>query len=365
MPLDVGPISAQSREFAPILAGIAMGAVERERDGLSASGAFDLVRRCRLGALRLQSQVGFRELMSVIIGLGNADAAIALVLVDHFLFVECCLRRCRGADGAMWRRSVLDGALFRLVDLGAEAGVDAVPTPDGRFYRVAGFTAAGIERNTDFLAVCVRLPDHSRAWAIVPNGHAEGCENGLLVPNRNLIEDGDGVLPEQYAGPVLRQLMLAAVSAGILRAIRRDTAHVALLRGGTVSGRLSQKTAAQLAADIAADAEAGEASVLAAADALECLAASRPTGPIAPSAGLAAALHAEEARGVVDRLTRRSARRLVDLCKAAGGLAELVPERHERHARALFPRSPAQDGSGEIGVPVPPEPSGVVLLAAL
>jgi hypothetical protein len=365
MPLDLGPISSQSPEFAPILAGIAMGAVERERDGLSASGAFDLIRRCRLGAIRLDGDSGLRDLISVVIGLGNADPAIALVLVDHFLFVERCLRPCRSAAGANWSRSVRHGALFRLVDFdtddngAARSDLDVVPTLEGRCHRIDGFTAAAIERNTNFLAVAIRLPDRSRAWAIVPNEAAEDCETGLFVPTRDLIPAGDPAHAEEYSGPGLRQLMLAAVSAGIAKAIRRDAAHAALVLGGS-AGQLQAHAAAQIAGEIAADATAGEATVLAAADTLEHL----PACAIGPSAIPAAAHQVEQAWSAVDRLTRRSARRLFDLCKAAGTLSDLDPERHERHACALSPTAAAYGSAGMAGA-LPLEPVRSVLFSTL
>lgn len=371
MSLDVGPISAQSPALAPILAGIAMGAAGRERDGLSASGAFDLIRRCRLGALRLTGDADLRDLMSVVIGLGNADPAIALVMVDHFRFVERCLRRCRTAGGATSREAALNGALFHLIDFRTDDGgaarpdLHAVPTPDGRFYRLAGFAAASMVRSTDFIAVGVHLPDRSRAWAIVPHLHAEDSRNGLFVPTQDLVPADDTSLGEACSGPVLHQLMLAAVSVGISRAIRRDATYAALVQGSAASGRLPHKAAAAIVGEIAADAAAGEATVLAAAEALDRLEASLPAGTLGPSAILTAALHAEEARSAVDRLTRRSARRLFDLCEMAGDLSDLDPERHERHAGAVSLRASAHGSAGGIGALGRLEPLRSVLLSTL
>jgi hypothetical protein len=90
-------IDLRSSELENLLAQIAEGESERERERVLPFEAIVLIRRARLGALRLPTSAGgagstIRELFEVIIRLGEADANVAHILRNHFSVVERLVR---------------------------------------------------------------------------------------------------------------------------------------------------------------------------------------------------------------------------------------------------------------------------------
>ena len=76
------PLTAHSPELQELFDYIAQGEVERERERVLPYEAIDLIRRSRLGALRIPSIDGggrssVRELFAVVIRLATADANVA------------------------------------------------------------------------------------------------------------------------------------------------------------------------------------------------------------------------------------------------------------------------------------------------
>src|SRR5450755_2437564 len=112
-------VDLRSSELEDLLTRIAEGESERERDRVLPFGAIDLVRRAKLGALRLPASAGgadstIRELFEVIIRLGEADANVAHILRNHFSVVERLVRRPRDEQGRQWQLAVGDGAIIGL-----------------------------------------------------------------------------------------------------------------------------------------------------------------------------------------------------------------------------------------------------------
>ena len=101
------PLKTGSPELEALLNQIAEGASDRERDRVLPFEVIDLIRRARLGALRLPLDAGgagstIRDLFAFVIRLGEADANVAHILRNHFSVVERLVRTPQGrAEPAM------------------------------------------------------------------------------------------------------------------------------------------------------------------------------------------------------------------------------------------------------------------------
>jgi alkylation response protein AidB-like acyl-CoA dehydrogenase len=144
-----GQIDLRSPELDKLLAQIAEGESERERQRVLPFEAIDLIRRAKLGALRLPVSAGgagstIRELFEVTIRLGEADANVAHILRNHFSVVERLVRRPRDEQSRQWQQAVADGAIIGLAttELDTPKVGDIIPNatlaPDGNDYLLNG-----------------------------------------------------------------------------------------------------------------------------------------------------------------------------------------------------------------------------------
>jgi alkylation response protein AidB-like acyl-CoA dehydrogenase len=113
------PLDPRSPDLEALLSHIAEGASERERERILPYESIDLIRRARLGALRLPIEAGgagssIRELFEVVIRLGAADANVAHILRNHFSVVERLVRFPRDDQSRQWQKAVADGAIIGL-----------------------------------------------------------------------------------------------------------------------------------------------------------------------------------------------------------------------------------------------------------
>jgi alkylation response protein AidB-like acyl-CoA dehydrogenase len=120
----ISAVRPGSAELAALLAEIGAGAAERERAVRPPHDAIDLVRRARLGAIRVPVERGgggatVRELFETLIALAAADSNVAHILRTHFQFVE---ERIVAVGDDRWMGDVLDGAIFgnATTELGTE-----------------------------------------------------------------------------------------------------------------------------------------------------------------------------------------------------------------------------------------------------
>ncbi|MGY3595260.1 alkylation response protein AidB-like acyl-CoA dehydrogenase [Bradyrhizobium sp. USDA 4341] len=98
-------LDSQSPDIDALLSRIAEGAAHRERERILPFAEVDLIRKARLGALRLPADVGgagasIRTLFELVIRLGAADANVAHILRNHFSVVERLVRRPRDEQHA-------------------------------------------------------------------------------------------------------------------------------------------------------------------------------------------------------------------------------------------------------------------------
>ena len=133
--------------FAPVFAGIAEGAVPRERDRALAHDEVAILRAARFGALRVPVELGgygasVRQLFRLLVDLAAAESNLPQALRVHWWFVEEQLLADPGPERDRWLRAVADGALVG--NAISEPGVGAVEryatslTPDGDDLRLTG-----------------------------------------------------------------------------------------------------------------------------------------------------------------------------------------------------------------------------------
>jgi alkylation response protein AidB-like acyl-CoA dehydrogenase len=374
------PVTVGSDELAQLIATIGEGALERERTRERPFAAIDLVRRARLGALRVPRADGgagatLRELFQVVIELAAADVNVAHILRGHFAFVEERLRL-SGHERAQVVELATSGKLVgnAHTELGTTTiGVFTWKTrlrPDGDGYRLDGtkyFTTGTLY--SDYAEVMASLPDGATALALVPTDR-EGV---------TLLDDWDGMgqrmtgtgtsrfenvairadevvafpLPEPgremeplWLSGALFQLYVTALIAGVLQTVQRDAIAHIHQRKRTFAWAPAETAAAdpllqQVVGELAAAAYAAEATVLAAADALELAFDAALVGEDADLAlAHEASLQASYAKIVVDEIGQRAASQLFDVGGASIVQEAHLLDRHWRNIRTLASHNP-------------------------
>src|SRR6266568_657472 len=111
-------LDLRSPDLDALLNRITEGASDRERERTLPFPEIDLIRKARLGALRLPATAGggssIRELFEIVIRLGEADANVAHILRNHFSVVERLVRQPRTDQHREWQKAVADGAIIGL-----------------------------------------------------------------------------------------------------------------------------------------------------------------------------------------------------------------------------------------------------------
>lgn len=380
------PVTAKSPELQALFDFIALGASERDRDRILPYNVVELIRRSRLGALRIPIAEGgggstARELFEVVIRLGDADPNVAHIVRNHFSVTERILRSERTQRNRRWLKAVVDGAIIGLASTELEvkrAGggqvVNTKLTPDGDGYRLNGmkYYSTG-SLYADLIFVRVLVPDGTTAFILIPTNR-EGID---------LVDDWDGfgqrltgtgttrfknVRVEAYEVifetdtdkdnlpyNIVPQLFLTAINAGIIRSVLRDATALVRTRPRTFYHAVSEQASddpilQQTVGQIAANAFAAEAIVLAAADGLDRLPAAQAQGEEAETAAaLATSLSASKAKLIVDDLALRSATLLFEVGGASTTKKNSNFDRHWRNARTLSSHNPNHFKARAIG----------------
>jgi alkylation response protein AidB-like acyl-CoA dehydrogenase len=379
-------LDPHSPQLEALLNRIAEAASERERERILPYEAVDLIRRARLGALRLPTQAGgggstIRELFEVVIRLGDADANVAHILRNHFSVVERLVRFPKEDQHGQWQKAVADGAIIGLAatELETPKVGDVKPnttlTPDGDNYLLNG---------TKYYSTGTLYSD----YVLVRAADISGATGATLIPVKRegveLIDDWDG-LGQRLTGTgtthfrnvrvkreevvfdapdvgygipysnTFAQLFLTAINAGIARAILRDATALVRSRKRTfyyapseipTDDPLLQQTVGQ----IAAGAFAAETVVLAAADALDIATDAFDVGAEdAVKAAHRAALLSAKAKIVADEFAIRGGSLLFDVGGASATKKVTNFDRHWRNARTLSSHNPTTFKARSIG----------------
>jgi alkylation response protein AidB-like acyl-CoA dehydrogenase len=373
-------------ELDALLAAIAAGESERERERILPHQQIALIKQARLGALRLPVAAGgagstIRELFSIVIRLGEADANVAHILRNHFSVVERLVRNPRDDQARQWQAAVAGGAIIGLAttELDSPQVGNITPnttlTPDGNDHLLNGtkYYSTGT-LYSDYVLVRAADPTGRPGATIVPVNR-EGVE---------LIDDWDGMgqrltatgtthfrnvrvgRPEivfdapdiGYGVPysnTFAQLFLTAVVAGISRAVLRDAIALVRSRKRTfyyaphekpTEDPLLQETIGK----IAAGAHAAETVVLAAAEALDVATDAFDAGA-ADTEELAhrAALLSAQAKIIADDAAIRNGGLLFDVGGASSTKKATNFDRHWRNARTLSSHNPVSYKERAIG----------------
>jgi alkylation response protein AidB-like acyl-CoA dehydrogenase len=379
-------VDLRPSELENLLAQIAEGESERERERVLPFEAIDLIRRAKLGALRLPTAAGgagstIRELFEVIVRLGEADANVAHILRNHFSVVERLVRRPRDEQGRQWQQAVGDGAIIGLAttELDSPQVGDVVPnttfTPDGDDYLLNG---------TKYYSTGTLYSDYVLVRAADPSGRL----GATIIPVRRegveLIDDWDGLgqrltatgtthfrnvrlkgqeivfdAPDVgYGVPysnTFAQLFLTAIVAGIARAALRDAAALVRSRKRTFYYAPSEvptddPVLQQTIGQIASGAFAAETVVLAAAEALDVATDAFDAGaPDATEAAHKAALLSAQAKIIADDFAIRAGSLLFDVGGASATKKATNFDRHWRNARTLSSHNPTTYKARSIG----------------
>jgi len=377
-PEDVPPLRPGSPELAELLARIASGAEQREREAIAPHEQVEWIRASGLSRLRIPVQQGgggasLREFFEVLIALAQADSNLAHLLRVHYWATE---QHLVAVDPVFRQRGLA------LIRAGAILGVgfsEQSSRPAGLHFDTE-FTrdAAGGWRlnGTKFYCTGTLYSDYTQVWAAAPGGRIAGAiipvdREGVSVEDdwdgfgQRLTGSGttrlqnvhvsdaeyfdlgqpDGPWPPSHLAPFL-QLYLQAVMVGILRSVRNDA--VALVRGrrrGFSHASVPQIPAQdpqvlQVVGEIAAAAFAAEAIVLSAADAVQAAADSTVDGVADAALAGAAQLATSQAKVVVDGLAHKSATKLFDAGGASATQAARNLDRHWRNLRTISTHNP-------------------------
>jgi alkylation response protein AidB-like acyl-CoA dehydrogenase len=176
----------------------------------------------------------------------------------------------------------------------------------------------------------------------------------VRVEADEVVFDTEGPFYTQPYTSTIPQLILTAINAGILRAILRDATALIHRRQRSFYHATAERPSddpilQQTIGQIASNAFAAEATVLAAADALDHLDAVRERDEPDDAAALEASLRASKAKVVVDDLTIRSASLLLDVGGASATKHQYNLDRHWRNARTLASHNPGTYKARAIG----------------
>lgn len=389
----IPPLRVHSPEFRALCAAISEGALTRDKDRIAPFDMLDLIRRARLGALRLPVAAGgagitLRELFETVIHLGEADSNVAHILRNHFVLADRYARRQDSAKAHSWRTHVAAGALFGLASTeltslkaGRGGALQTSIVPDGEGYVLNGtkYYSTG-NLYADYIVVRAQTPDGRTASVVIPStregvdraddwdgmgqrltGSGTTTFTGVAVAADEVIfdaEDGD-----RYSA-TFPQLYLTAVNAGILRAILRDAKGLLRSRGRSFYHAPAERPTEdplllQTIGQIASSAFAAEAIVLAAAAALDAVSLARDASEPSDNLALEASLAAAKAKIVVDDLTIRAGSLVFDVGGASASKKSNNLDAHWRNARTLASHNPSSYkalaiGGYEVnGIPLP------------
>jgi alkylation response protein AidB-like acyl-CoA dehydrogenase len=375
-----------SADLEALLNQIAEGASERERDRILPYEAIDLIRRARLGALRLPSEAGgggssIRQLFETTIRLGAADANVAHILRNHFSVVERLVRRPKDKQGWQWQKAVADGAIIGLATTELESPKvgDVTPNttfaPDGEDFLLNGtkYYSTGT-LYSDYVLVRAADPSGRTGATIVPVNR-EGIEllddwdglgqrltatgtthfRNVKVKRQEVVFDAPDVGYGVPYSNTFAQLFLTAVNAGIARAILHDATALVRSRKRTFYYASSEHPTddpilQQTIGQIASGAFAAEAVVLAAAEALDVATDAFDAGaPNAAEAAHQAALLSAKAKIIADEFAIRGGSLLFDVGGASATKKVTNFDRHWRNARTLSSHNPTTYKARSIG----------------
>ncbi|BCI54516.1 acyl-CoA dehydrogenase [Mycolicibacterium litorale] len=367
-----------SPEFAVLLAQIAAGAADRDRDDVNPFDQVAALKRAGFGTLRLPEHLGgagftVPQLFSAIIDLAAADPTVAHIFRTHFWFVEERLRTADDPASRRWLEKVVEGKIFG--NAFSEKGSLAVGSlvfntrllPDGRGgYRLTGekYYSTGT-LFSDYLTVTATTDHDSVATVIVPtdregvgvvddwDGFGQRRTGTGTTTFTDVAVAADDVLSDspydaqpqptvQYAS---LQLFIHAVVAGILANVVEDGVALLESRQRNFSHAVAERPTddpllQRQLGELASTAYIARAAVLDAAALIGAATESAVDG--VPDAALAqeAQLAVAKVKVHLDRVAPEAATRLLELGGASAASRARNLDRHWRNIRTITLHNP-------------------------
>lgn len=381
LPRDADPLAQAPRSREAILAGlpalaeaIAQGAAEREARRELPFESFRHVRASGLGALRIGREQGgpggsVEDVIGAIATLAAADSNVAHALRSHFNTTELLRLGSATAQNRRQIAQVLDGALFggAFTELGtARAGIStSTLTRDGEHYRLNGrkYYATGTAY-ADYAGVHAVDEEGTGITAVIPvdregvrvlddwdgMGQRLTASGGLELDNVRVFAEeiapaARDQLPGRHAS-ALRQLILVATAAGIVRniasdAVRHVREHARPAMHSPAGTAREDHFVQSVVGELAATSHAVDALVAENARVLDLGALALAQGaPDAQAAVLRGALATAKTQLVVSRLALASAERLFEVGGASATARRHNLDRHWRNLRTIFSHNP-------------------------
>jgi alkylation response protein AidB-like acyl-CoA dehydrogenase len=383
--IDSAPVTFGTPELSGLIEQIGDGVIDRDDRGEPPFAKFDLIRRARLGALRLPVASGgggatLRELFEVIISLGEADPNVAHSVRNHLGTVENLIRRPRAED-ARWFDRIRNGDLFGIS--ATELGTAHAGSPDYRYATAITETPNGLRLSGEkFYSTGNLYVD----WLVVVATDQHGDTVRLIVPADRpgvvIEDDWDGIgqrftgsgttrfvdvavtdddffAPGGFGGDVpykgtFPQLYLTAVIAGILRRVVRDATDLVRAKRRTfyhaaADNPVDDPILQQSVGVLSSQAFAAEALVLSAAEALGAATEAHGRPDEEEALSLEATLRAAKAKVVIDELANRAASELFDVGGGSTVRRSAHLDRHWRNIRTLAAHNPKTYKAKAIG----------------
>lgn len=376
------PVKVNSPEFDFLIAAIAKDAEERRQTGGGHPYyAIDLIRKSRLGALRLPVELGgggasIHDLFKAVIRLAEADPDAAHSLRFHFFFVEQILRNPAKEVRDTWLARFAEGAIVgnAFTEISSQnAGnlvFETTLSPDGDGYRLNGtkYYSTGT-LYADWTYVKASTPDGSPVDVVIPTdregviieddwdgigqrwtGSGTTRLNNVYVYSNEIVDSSVDEVPFNS----FLQLYLQALMAGILHNVVSDASALVHRRSRTFSYAVADTPPAdpllqQIIGQISSSAFAAKAIVLAAADALDTAVNSAVNGVIDFTLSHNASLRAAQAKVVVDDLALKTATQLFEVGGASASKQSANLDRHWRNIRTLASHNPTVYKARAIG----------------
>ncbi|MDL9937800.1 acyl-CoA dehydrogenase family protein [Gordonia sp. ABSL1-1] len=364
---------------------VGAGAIDRDERDEPPVDAIAEIKRARLGALRVPTELGgggygLVDVFRVFIELGAADSNVAHILRSHYGVVEN-LRlsaEARGDDSAerralarTWLARVADGELIgsASTELTAKAGAQGYAYETAVTETPSGLRLNGTKHYTtgskymDWLIVAATDVDGSTVSLIIPTDRPgvtapddwDGFGQRFTASGTVRFEDV-AVEPDDYFGPggfprdnlpypaTFFHVQLNAMIAGILRQVTADAARVVRDRPRSFYHATSDVPAQDpvfhlTVGQIASQAFAAESLVLTAASALAEAYDAHGTDR-EPELSLGAALFNAKSKVVIDELANRASSELFDV--GGGSLVRRSAhlDRHWRNIRSIAAHNP-------------------------
>ncbi|WP_341301180.1 acyl-CoA dehydrogenase family protein [Lysinibacillus sp. FSL H8-0500] len=386
MPIQVtlGPIvKPNSEELTKLIQEIKDDAAKRRRENptVHPNHAIQLIKKARLGALRLPEELGgagasIQDVFDVLIQLAAVDPDVAHSLRYHFYAVEQFLLDKENLQNVKWLEAIAKGDLIGngFTELNSiNAGLfqfETSLTVDGDGYRLNGtkYFSTGtlyaewveiMASDINGKTVRVILPTDREGIEVVDDWDGFGqtlTGSGTTNLKHVFVEKSEVFTIPDHTTPFNAhlQLFLQAVIVGILHTIVEDAVNLLSTRTRTFSFAAAEKPTEdpqllQVVGELSSSAFAAKAIVLAAAKELDKAIETADKGIISYKASHQASLRAAQAKVVVDKLALEASTLLFEVGGASATRKTAQLDRHWRNIRTISSHNPTVYKARAIG----------------